>query len=96
MKDELSIGGTTPGGEECAQVGTPGYYEKAQAEGKRFIAQIRKEFGPEPEGAKLKIKGNPHDFGTYYDVVVQFEVGNTEAEKYAYDVENNAPYEWEE
>lgn len=95
MRDVMYLGSTAPADEECAQVGEPGYYEKAQAEGKRFIDLIRKELGPEPEGAKLTIKGNAHDFGTYYEVVCYYDTTNEKATEYAYLCESEAPTTWD-
>ena len=91
--DYLNIG-SSPVAEECAQVGSDGYFERAQEECKRYIAQLREQFGPEPAGARLKVKSFPHDFGTYYEVVCLFEVGNEEAEEYAYACEGDAWQEW--
>jgi hypothetical protein len=40
--------------EDCAQVGTDDYTARARAECRRFIALLRKKFGPEPEGAPCR------------------------------------------
>ena len=95
MYDELSIG-PVPAEEECEQLG-PNYDEaKARAECKRFIECIRKVCGPEPFGARLIIKGNPHDFGTYLEVNVRYDDNNQVAVEYAFKVESQAPQTWEE
>jgi hypothetical protein len=52
-------------------------------------------FGPEPEGAFFRVKANPHDFGSYYSVVCNFDDENEEAIKYAYNCENNSPARWD-
>jgi len=65
--------GESPWGETCAQLGSDDYHEQASAECRRFIEQIRRHYGKEPEGARLFIKRNPHDFGTYLSVECQFE-----------------------
>lgn len=93
MTDHLSIG-STPAEESCAQVGREDYYEAARAECLRFIDLIRKTVGPEPPGARLHIHSNPHDFGTYLEVCVQFDVWDKEAADYAYRVEDKAPMTW--
>jgi len=72
MRDHIMIG-STPAGEDCAQVGTADYHQIARRECRAFIGQIRREFGPEPDGARLFTKSNPHDFGTYYEVACEFE-----------------------
>ena len=96
MRDYISIG-PVPAEESCQQVGTPSYdSHAARAECVRFIDAIRKEIGPEPEGARLGIKSNPHDFGTYLDVVCYFEDDNPAAVEYAYRCESDAPTTWAE
>ena len=54
--------------EECAQVGTPGYRDRALQECARLIRLLRKTFGPEPKGAWLSVKWFDHDFGPYCDL----------------------------
>jgi hypothetical protein len=63
MKDYIRIG-FTPCDEPCAQVGQPDYCKKALAECHRFIELLHKTFGPEPEGAALRIEAFRHDFDT--------------------------------
>lgn len=57
---------------------------------------LRRKFGPEPEGARLVIKKNYHDFGTYYDVECRYDPNNKEATEYAFNCEDNPPRTWEE
>ena len=94
MRDYFSIG-PTPSEEDCAQVGQPDYRRKAIEECQRFIELIRTTLGPEPPGAELAIKSFPHDFGTYYDVVVWFEPDDAAALAYAQRCEDDAPRTWE-
>ena len=68
MAQEWEDIGSAPHGEDCAQLGEPGYPIQAQRECNRLIRQLRKEQGEEPLGARLAVKANPHDFGTYYSV----------------------------
>lgn len=84
--DSINIG-ATPYEEDCAQVGDPDYRAKARAECNRYIECLRKVYGSEPSGARLYIKSNPHDFGTYYEVECAFDA-TPEAENYAFAVEN--------
>jgi len=86
--------GPTPPEEDCAQVGQPDYREKAIPECRRYIDVIRKKLGPEPPGAQLKIKSNPHDFGTYYDVGCYYDEDNKEAMEYAFKCESEGPMTW--
>jgi len=95
MKDCMDIGPTPPA-EDCAQLGEPGYYEKAQEEGKRYIALIRKKLGKEPEGAHLRLVGHNHDFGTYYEVACYYDDQNEEAMHYAYRCESDGPQTWDD
>jgi hypothetical protein len=60
-----------------------------------FIEQLRRQFGQEPEGAQLSVKSNPHDFGPYYEVVCYYDVGNTKAADYAWNLEANMPDKWD-
>lgn len=93
MRDQIDLG-STPCNEPCAQVGQEGYDLIGRQECKRYIDLIRKTIGDEPPGAKLAVKGNHHDFGTYYEVVCYFDTDNEESVKYAYNCENNAPTNW--
>jgi hypothetical protein len=94
MYEKLEIG-SVPCDESCQQVGTKDYDPKAAyAECVRFRAQLRKQFGEEPEGCKLIITSNPHDFGTYYEVACRYEVDNADAEDYAFRCEGEAWTTW--
>jgi hypothetical protein len=96
MREYIEIG-PTPAEESCQQVGTPSYDpQAARAECQRFIEAIRKVVGKEPEGAVLRIKGNPHDFGTYFSVACYFEGDDETAVNYAYRCESDAPMTWAE
>ncbi len=63
MRDWLDIGPSPPG-ETCVQLGSDCYYEFARVECQLYIELLRRALGPEPEGARLGIRENPHDFGT--------------------------------
>ena len=94
MRDYISIG-SAPSGEECVQVNSRGdYHEAMRAECRRFLDLIRKKLGPEPPRAHLAIKSNPHDFGTYYDVVCYFDDEDEQARAYALRCEAEAPETW--
>jgi len=94
-RDHLSLG-PTPADEPCAALGEPDYEPRAKAECRRFIDLLRETFGPEPPGAFLTVKGFPHDFGTYYEVVCYYEESDeiTSSAEYAYRLENEAPTTW--
>ena len=94
-RDYMDIG-SSPSDETCASVGEADYYERARDECARFIELIRKKLGPEPPGAYLKVKSNPHDFGVYLSVVVYFHDTDQEQRNYAYLCESEAPRTWQD
>ena len=94
-KDYISIGGS-PCDEQCVQVEPTGAYVGPMRDDcKRFMELIRKVLGQEPDGAYLSVKGFPHEFGTYYEVVCYFDDENEEARKYAFRCESESPTQWE-
>jgi hypothetical protein len=95
MRDYISIGSSPPE-ESCQQVGSQDYPRKARIECRQYIEALRKHLGPEPEGARLYIQSNPHDFGTYYEVNCEYEDDNEEATAYAFKCEGEGPMTWEE
>lgn len=96
MRDYLNIG-PTPSDEPCLGLGTPEYdATKAKAECRRFRDEIRRVCGPEVGSASLQVKGFPHDFGTYYEVVCVYDEMDELGTKYAFHVEANSPENWNE
>jgi hypothetical protein len=95
MKDTMEIG-SSPVSEDCAQVGASDYYERAQKECRAFVNQLKRAFGNPPEGARLTVKSFPHDFGTYYEVVVAYDDSNEKAVDYAFNLEGNTPEYWDD
>ncbi len=95
MFNRIEIG-PTPLDEDCAQVGEHDYGVKAPRECQRFIKQLRECFGPEPEGAELRMIGSPHDFGTYYEVYCVYDPKKPDSLNYALNVENKTPATWKD
>jgi len=95
MRDYVCIG-EVPAEEDCAQLGTDGYHERAKKECRAFINQLRRMFGPEPEGARLIVKSNPHDFGNYLDVQCVYDEDDEAATEYAYKCESDMPMTWDD
>lgn len=95
MKDFLHIG-AAPAEEDCVQLGAENYSARASEECRRFIALIRKRLGQEPPGARLRVGSFPHDFGTYKEVVCDFDDEIPASVEYAFKVEAEAPSRWEE
>lgn len=84
MREYLELGPCPPE-EDAVQTTDPDYYHKAQAQCGRYIGILRSRFGEEPDGAKLRVRGFQHDFGTYYEVVCYY--WNEEGCDYAFMLE---------
>lgn len=96
MRDYVDIG-SVPSGEKCQQLGADDYDPtKAVKECRAFIAQLRRQFGPEPMSARLSVMANPHDFGTYHEVVCYFDDMDEEGANYAFQLEGEMPEWWDE
>ena len=95
MRDHMSIGSTPPV-EDCAQVGSRDYdYRKrAIAEVKRYRDLIVKTCGSPPPGTRLVSLWSPHDFGSYVELVVEYEDSDPKGLEYALHVESNGPSNW--
>lgn len=88
--------GPVPSDESCQQVGTASYDStKARAECRAFANQIARVCGAPPFGAKLVVKSNPHDFGTYHEVAVKYDDSEPEAVDYAMQVESTSIPNWD-
>jgi hypothetical protein len=82
-----------PTDEAPADLDARGYAARARQCCAAFIAQVRRQFGPEPQGAALKTRAMPHDVGTYYTVVCYYD--DPEAEAYALRLEADLPACWD-
>ena len=91
MRDFLTLG-PTPSGESCEQVGEGYDRGHAVAECRTFVRQLQRLW---PE-TSFGVKGFPHDFGTYLEVVVWFDTSEKEEREAAYDVVNATPENWDE
>jgi hypothetical protein len=96
MQKDVVYLGCAPAEEECAQVGSPDYEDRAKRECLAYIEAIRAVCGPEPEGAKLKIKRDIHDFGSYLEVACEYDTENRTAAEYAARCDDHAPTTWAE
>ncbi len=86
--------GPGPHEEDVAQIGDEDFSHKNIKECRAFKAQIMRAYGEPPEGASLRIMGNPHEFGFYREVAVRVDgSGGLEqgraAMEYAYRVESD-------
>lgn len=94
-RDYLDLG-SAPAGEDVVQLGSENYQSLARAECIRFIELIRKTVGEEPQHASLRVRSNPHDFGSYLSVAVRYDDQDEEATNYAFRCDEEAPSEWPE
>ena len=81
--------------ESCAQVGEAGYAERALAACQRYEALLRRAIGPEPHGARLRIRRSAPDLGSYLELVVEYDDENVVARAYAIRCDREAPTRWE-
>lgn len=88
--------GPAPCEEEPVQLGHPDYHDLGLRECRRYIAAIRKVCGNEPDNARLRVVKEPHDFGSFYDVIVEFDPADPQAVAYAEKVDEHGPVTWEQ
>jgi hypothetical protein len=83
-----------PAAEPCARVGDSGYTDIAFLQCRRYIALLRRAIGPEPDGARLRVRRSDTDFDPYIDVVIEYDDENPAASDYALRCERDAPTRW--
>ena len=83
-----------PAGESSAHVGEVGYAEVAFAQCRRYIKLLQRTIGPEPAGARLRVRRADTEFDPYIDVIVEYDEQNAAARDYAIRCERNAPARW--
>lgn len=86
--------GATPPEESCMQAGDDYDPEQAMEECDRYIKLLRQVFGPEPDGARLTIHSNSHEFGIYHEVVCRYDRSKPDSLAYAFACEGNGPIRW--
>lgn len=85
MPQEYIHIGCTPLEEPCAQIGVTADAQRYnKIECRAYIAALRKKFGDEPEGARLTVKSESHDFGTYREVICFYNLDDVASVEYAY------------
>jgi len=95
MEEYLELG-SAPADENCVQVETGKDYVPAMlAECKRYKELLRKLFPDKPDDCRFAIKSFPHDFGTYYEVVIFYNPKIEKSANFAFSVESNLPAKWE-
>lgn len=88
--------GPVPARESFARPGDSDYAARAFVECRRHIALLRRVIGPEPDGARLRVRRSEPDFDPYLDVVVEYDDGDPVAHAYAVRCDREAPTRWEE
>jgi hypothetical protein len=87
--------GAVPARESSAHVGETAYVERAFLECQRYMTLLRHVIGPEPEGARLRIRRSAPDCGSYLEVIVEYDDENNVARAYAIRCDREAPTRWE-
>lgn len=95
MAQSLIPLGAVPVRESATQVGELGYAQRALLECRRYMTLLRDVIGPEPDGARLRIRRSGPGFGSYLDVVVEYDNDNNVARAYAIRCDREAPTRWE-
>jgi hypothetical protein len=93
-QNEIALG-PTPVGESAARPGDSGYAEIAFLQCRQYIALLRRAIGPEPVGARLRVRRSPEDIDPYLDVTVEYDDENPVARAYAIRCDREAPTRWE-
>jgi len=91
MKQFIQLG-TAPPDEDCAQLGSDNYQERARIEASIHIEQLNRFFKRKPKGFSFGIKRFNHDFGEYIDIVLYY--ADDEAER-AYTLQEKQPKVWD-
>lgn len=95
MKEYLELS-SVPVDEPCAMVGEADYSTRARLECRAYIDQLKREFpNAEAIGCTFKIRANPHDFGTYYEVAVVYDDNDDDQAATAFEIESSLPMEWD-
>jgi hypothetical protein len=92
-RDYISIG-NTPASEECVQVSKKeDYVDKMLAECNRYKEMLQAKFS-NCDKVTICVKIFPHEFGSYAEVVVEYDNDDIDAISQALHIENNSPMNW--
>ena len=98
MTDYIYLG-PSPSNEPCVQTTDPDYELKAREECGRYADQLRRLYSAAHGGAEcpaqIRVKGESHDFGTYFEVVARFNDRDHEQMRAAFWLDEHAPENWE-
>ena len=89
--------GSSPCDEECASVGDEHYTSDARIEIAAYIDQLNRTFVLLNDELNISFckKREAHDFGSYYEVAVEYESGSFYGQAVAYTIEDFMPEEWD-
>lgn len=86
-----------PFDEPCAQVSWgDSYVGQATKECVAYIGLLKRVMGNPPTGARLKLKFNPHDSGTYLSVICEYDPRDEKQAAYAFKCEGDGPANWDQ
>ena len=89
--------GPTPYEEDCIQIGDLNYSTLAKKEMDEYVNQLYRMFpDANSRGVSFKIKWFNHDFGRYGEVCIYWDLDNSDADDYAYEIERSLPSHWDE
>lgn len=86
--------GSTPSDEQCAQIGSENYRQRAIVECGAYVDQLYRTFG-QHANTSFGTKWFPHDFGSYAEVVVYYDDTDLDSIKFAFTVESELPTRWD-
>ena len=102
MKEIVYLGSSPPE-EQCAQVGTEDYQAQSRKECRAYINQLYRFLVANghakenlPEGFALITKTEPHDYGSYIEVVAKFNDEDESSWNLALLLEGSGPAFWDE
>ena len=96
MLDHMFYLGPSPYEEDCIAVGENDYARRARLECQIYISQLKRMFKNIPQGVRFLILANDHDFGIYYEVVIQYNPNDATSIDFSLNVEENLPATWDE
>lgn len=95
MRERLELG-PTPVEETSVQVEAgKDYLEEMRNEVKKYISLLKQVFPwAEDNEVYFRIVCNEHEFGSYYEVAVTYDIEDDNQIRLAYFIENNTPRYW--
>jgi hypothetical protein len=99
MREYIYLGSAPPD-EECVQVERSGEYLAPMREEARKFKALMEKVHPVPEELEFlvgySVKWEPHDFGSYAEVVAWYDTSDGDGQKWALEAEEQVPKTWED